>query len=98
MHLDEGKLRMDLIPPEVLEALAGVLTYGCNKYEERNWEGGIKYSKIYGSLLRHMMEWWKGIDIDPESSLPHLHHAICNLAFLITYDARKMEGLDDRQT
>jgi hypothetical protein len=95
-HFDKGKLRMDLIPPEAEEALAAVLTYGCNKYAERNWEGGIKFSRLYGSVRRHLHQWWGGTDIDPESELHHLKHALCNLAFLITYIERNMEEFDDR--
>ena len=95
-HDDKGKVRFDLIPTEAEEALAGVLSYGATKYAERNWEQGMDYSRLYGSARRHLAEWYKGIDIDPESNLHHLHHALTNIAFLITYIEREV-GVDDRR-
>ena len=41
---DSNKIRFELLPPELLEQTAAVLTVGAVKYEDRNWEGGIKYS------------------------------------------------------
>lgn len=92
---DKKKLRMDLIPVEALERLAEVLTYGANKYTDRNWEKGISWSRTYGAALRHLTAWFKGEDLDPESGLPHLGHAICNLAFLLEFAKTKKE-FDDR--
>jgi hypothetical protein len=88
---DSGKLRMDLIPPEAMEALAEVLTYGANKYDDRNWEKGIRYSRIYAATLRHLVSWARGQDYDLESNILHLKHALCNLAFLVTYEEREMD-------
>jgi len=93
---DKGKLRMDLIPPEVEEALAEVLTHGAEKYDDRNWEKGIKYSRVYAALRRHLLAWMKGEKIDSEWGLNHLAHAYCCLAFLLTYEMRNMgEKWDD---
>ena len=44
---DQGKLRFDLIPPEALIELAKVLTYGASKYNDRNWEFGMAYGRLY---------------------------------------------------
>jgi hypothetical protein len=87
---DSGKLRMDLIPPEVEEALAEVLTHGAKKYDDRNWEKGIKYSRVYAALRRHLLAWMMGEEIDEEWGLPHLAHAYCCLTFLLTYELRGM--------
>jgi len=97
-HRDEGKLRLDLIPSEVEEMLAEILTYGAKKYGDHNWERGILYSRIYASLRRHLLEWLKGNKTDKESGLPHLNHALCNLAFLVTYESRGMGILWDNLT
>ena len=90
VKLDDGKLRMDLISPESMEELAKILTYGATKYEDRNWEKGILYSRVYAALLRHLVKWSKGEVFDTESGLRHLSHAFCNLMFLVTYDKRFM--------
>jgi hypothetical protein len=92
---DKGKLRMDLIPVEAEEALAEILSYGASKYEDRNWEKGLKYGRVYGALRRHLAAWMRGVKIDEESGLPHLNHAYCCLTFLVTYEARHMNSFDD---
>lgn len=96
VKFDKRKLRYDLIPPSTLHALATVLTYGAEKYEDRNWEKGIHYDRIFGALNRHLWAWWSGEDIDPESNLPHIWHVLCNIAFIIHFDANKMSNLDNR--
>ena len=92
---DTGKLRVDLLPVDALEAVAGVLKFGAAKYGERNWERGMAWSRVYGSLLRHLWAWWREEKLDTESGLPHLHHALCCLLFLVAYDLRGV-GVDDR--
>lgn len=51
---DEGKLRMDLITPEMMVALATVLGHGAEKYGERNFENGLKFSRLFTATLRHL--------------------------------------------
>lgn len=92
---DQAKPRYDLIPPELLEALADVLTYGANKYGARNWERGMAWGRPFGALMRHMWAWWRGEKADAETGRSHLWHAACCLAFLIAYEMRQV-GLDDR--
>ena len=92
---DQDKIRMELLPPEALEGTAKVLTFGAKKYADRNWEKGIKYSRVFGAIMRHLWAWWKGEKLDPETGLSHLHHAACGLMFLQTYEARNMTEFDD---
>lgn len=92
---DEDKVRMDLIPVSMLTGVGKVLTFGAKKYGDRNWEAGIKWSRVYAAALRHLMAWWGGEEYDQESGLPHLYHATCCLAFLIEYSGTKTE-FDDR--
>lgn len=94
---DSEKLQMDLISPEALEELAKVLTQGAKKYNRKNWEKGIDYSRIIGAVYRHINKWRLGEDIDPESGFNHISHAMCNLMFLITYISRDMKQFDDRK-
>jgi hypothetical protein len=94
---DTGKARYDLIPPEIEEAIAKVLTFGAEKYGERNWEKGMKWGRPYAALRRHMAAWWSGETNDPETGMSHLWHAACCIAFLTAFEARKV-GTDDRPT
>jgi len=92
---DEDKLRYDLIPPEAMEALATVLTYGAKKYGDRNWEKGISADRLWAAAQRHLWTWWYDFDmssggdsLDTESELSHLSHALACIVFLITLKAR----------
>ena len=100
VKFDGDKVRYELIPPEFLHGTADVLTFGAKKYEARNWEKGMKWSRPFGALMRHMWAWWNPLvsDKDPESGMSHLHHAACCLAFLIAYEARQGDEskFDDR--
>lgn len=102
---DAGKIRMELIPPEIMFALGSVLTFGAGKYGDRNWEAGMKWSRVFGALMRHMWCWWAGAgkssenfafgSTDDETGYSHLWHALACLVFLVTYEERKI-GADDR--
>lgn len=92
---DGGKTRYDLITPEATEGLAKVLTFGANKYADRNWEKGIKFSRVLRALKSHILEWEKHGMPDDETGLSHLHHAAANIMFLQTYEARGMVDFND---
>jgi hypothetical protein len=102
INKDEGKLRVDLVAPEIIEAVArvcgegrGLNKDGNPKYEDRNWELGMDWMRQYGSALRHLLKWAKGEDIDPESGCTHLEHALWRIGALVTYEKRRI-GMDDR--
>jgi hypothetical protein len=92
---DQDKTRWDLLPPDALEEIAKVLTFGANKYNDRNWEKGMKWHRPFGALMRHMWAWWRGAGPDEETGLSHLAHAGCCLLFLLSYELRAT-GEDDR--
>jgi hypothetical protein len=93
---DQGKLRYDLLAPDALRGLVDVLTFGAKKYADRNWEGGIKFGRVFAAAMRHLWAWWRGEEFDPETGLSHLDHAACCIHFLSAYTKRGMGGLDDR--
>jgi hypothetical protein len=92
---DEAKTRYDLLPPELLEETAKVLTFGAQKYSAHNWAQGASWSRYFSAMMRHMWAWWRGEDNDPETGFSHLAHAACCLSFLIAYQRRGL-GEDDR--
>ena len=92
---DNEKPRYDLIPPELLDGTARVLTYGAGKYAPRNWELGMSWGRVFGALMRHMWAWWGGQKADAETGMSHLWHAACCISFLMAYEARQT-GVDDR--
>ena len=92
---DKGKLRFDLIPARPLETLAAVYTMGGAKYEVRNWEKGIAWSRIFAAIMRHLWAFWRGETHDPESGLPHPVHAAWGCFALLEFLETHPE-LDDR--
>lgn len=86
---------MDLIPAEALLELGKVLEYGCHKYAANNWRGGIHNSRLIAACLRHLVAFNSGVDVDDESGLSHISHALCNLAFLASNIVNRPD-LDDR--
>jgi hypothetical protein len=92
---DEGKIMVQLIPPQFIEDIGKVLTHGANKYAPNNWRKGLPWMKTYGAVLRHIFLWAKGEDIDKESGLPHLAHAATNICFLLEW-SRTHKDMDDR--
>lgn len=94
-RFNEGKLPMHLVPPDAIKAMAAVLEVGAKKYALRNWEKGADFSVPYSSLMRHLMLFWEGEDVDSESKLPHLYHVLMNAAMLVRY-SEKFPELDDR--
>lgn len=87
--------RPDLVPPEIEVALSRVLAYGAHKFGDRKWEKGLSWSRVFGSTLKHLFNFWRGRATHPGSKLPVLWHALTNLAFLIVFEMRKQQG-DDR--
>jgi hypothetical protein len=92
---DQGKVRIELFPGDVLRAISVILTFGAVKYTDRNWEKGMAWSRVFGALQRHLWDWYQGEACDPETGKSHLWHAGCCLVFLIAYEIRGV-GTDDR--
>ncbi len=84
---DGGKLEYGLLPPHALEETVKVLTFGAQKYERDNWQK-VPDSKrrYYDALQRHLWAWKRGEQLDPESGIHHLAHAMCCLMFLYEHD------------
>lgn len=80
---DGEKVRYELVPPKAIKAVAEVLTFGASKYGANNWMNVDNPDRYVGALMRHLEAYRSGEIKDPESGLPHLHHAATNVAFLI---------------
>lgn len=95
LRFDGKKTRHDLVPPFAQEQYAKVLTKGAEKYAERNWEKGMRWSKVLASMKRHILAFERGEDFDKETGLYHMAHVMCNAAFLTEYYKIYPQG-DDR--
>jgi hypothetical protein len=95
MHFSADKPGVDQVPPELLIEWGDVFTYGEKKYARDNWKRGTNWHEFYGSALRHLYRWWNGEDVDPETGLPHLAHALWNVGALRYYQIHDL-GTDNR--
>lgn len=89
------KVQWGLLPMEALEGCIRVFEFGAKKYSIGNWEKGMSWRAVYESLQRHLAAWQKGEELDDDSGLPHIDHAMCNLIMLTQYRKTYTEG-DDR--
>jgi hypothetical protein len=92
---DQEKVQLNLLSSKALIEIARVMTFGANKYGSENWREGIKWSRIFAAVQRHLLAWNDGETNDPETGISHLAHASCGLMFLLEYSKTHQE-LDDR--
>lgn len=86
---DNEKVRMELLPMDVLEEIAKILTYGAKKYGPNNWQKLENAEERYkGALLRHLAASNKNSK-DKESGLSHTAHMACNAIFLLWFEINK---------
>lgn len=92
--IGSGKLPIHLWPTTAtalgcLGLLDGLLKYGRSNYRAI----GVRASIYYDAARRHLDAWFEGEDIDPDSGLPHLAHALACIAIIV--DARAAGKLND---
>ena len=92
---NQGKLRWRLLPWDALTSLLEIYEFGAEKYEARGWEKGYSWEETFDSLQRHLLAWYFGERLDPESGKPHLAHAVWNTITLLAFELRGI-GKDDR--
>ena len=85
VKFDKEKVRYDLVPVEPFLETVKVLTFGSIKYGDRNWELGMEWMRLAGSISRHLEAWKAGETYDPESGLHHMAHICCDAMFLNEY-------------
>jgi hypothetical protein len=76
---DQEKIDLSFISLTLMEEVAKVRTFGAKKYSRGNW------LKAFNS----------GQDLDPESGLSHIAHAVCCLEHLLN-DIKNHPQNDDR--
>ena len=78
---DKAKPMWDLVDLEVIEDVAEVLTYGAEKYAPHSWVN-VEKDRYFAAMMRHITAYQNGEELDKESGLTHLAHAMCNLMFI----------------
>lgn len=94
---DKGKTDWSLLPLRCMEEVMKVYTWGANRHdrEKNQWRYGTKWSRYWNASMRHLIAFWRGEDIDPESGLHHLAHAVCSIMML--FEMTELKQHDDRE-
>ncbi len=81
---DEGKSRVDLLPPNSLLEIGHVLAWGAANRGDNNWRYVVGAKRRFiAAALRHVYKYMAGEDIDPETGRHHLAHAACDVLFVL---------------
>jgi hypothetical protein len=81
--------------PHALSGLASTLEFGMAKYSRGNYLRGLPHTEIVDSLMRHLVDYMGGQELDVDSGLRHVDHVLANALFLAELTARHPQ-LDDR--
>ena len=80
--------------PTAITEVAEVASYGANKYSRHNWKRGLKVRDVASSMLRHLVAFMNGDDIDDESGLRHTGAIAWNA--LVLAEMAQRYDMDDR--
>ena len=89
---DDGKLRLTLVPRQIIYDIAKIREYGCKKYKDPdNWKK-VEPERYRDAMLRHLFAYLDDPQgVDEESGLKHLWHLACNVAFLCDLEDKDKE-------
>jgi hypothetical protein len=77
------KAPMSTVSATVLAEVGVAMLEGAAKYGRHNYRAvGVQSSVYYDATMRHLMDWWEGVDIDPDSGMNHITKAITSLVVL----------------
>ena len=103
----DQKLRWDLLPLEEIQDIVKVYTEGSKKYGDNNWQNLPNGMQRYkAALLRHLVEFDSGKEIDTETGCRHLAQVAWNAIAMLWISKHKafkkattetlMKALDER--
>lgn len=89
--LDNGKMRISIVPLQILSDIAEVREYGIAKYKDPdNWRR-VDVERYANALFRHFAAFLHAPgSVDAESGIAHYKHMACNMAFICELMAGRM--------
>ena len=88
------KIPFSTISAPVMAELGLAMLEGAIKYRRHNYRvAGVRASVYYDACLRHLMAWWEGEDIDPDSGINHVGKAMGCL--MVLRDSMMVENWND---
>ena len=86
--IGSSKMPVHLWPETATLVGSLALLDGALKYGRSNFRAiGVRSSIYYDAARRHLTAWFEGEDVDPDSGVPHLGHALACLAILVDAEA-----------
>ncbi len=92
---DKHKLKLSLIPTQLINGVGEVMTFGANKYSKNNWRNLDDPTRYLDALMRHLEAYRSGEEFDEETGLPHLAHLATNAGFLLWFDEERSTWRED---
>lgn len=77
------KAPLSCLPMGVVAEMGTAMLEGASKYGRHNFRAvGVRGSVYFDATMRHLIAWWEGEDVDPDSGLSHVTKALVSLAVL----------------
>lgn len=91
--LDKGKMRISIVPLQIISDIAEVREYGIAKYKDPdNWRR-VDIERYANALFRHFAAFLHAPgSVDAESGIAHYKHMACNMAFICELMAGQMRA------
>lgn len=93
--LDKGKMRISIVPLQIISDIAEVREYGIAKYKDPdNWRR-VDVERYANAIFRHFRAFLRDpASVDDESGIEHYKHMACNMAFIC--ELMKEKGVEPR--
>jgi hypothetical protein len=86
--IGDTKMPLHLVPPTATAYAALAHLDGALKYGQWNWrKAGVRSSVYIAAAARHLECYFNGEDIDPDSGVPNLGHALACINIVIDAEA-----------
>lgn len=93
----DDKLRWDLLPLEEIEDIVRVYHAGAKKYGPNRWQHlPDGYNRYKAAMMRHLVEYEKGDQIDSDTGCLHLAQVAWN-AIAMLYLSKRGEGCNQKK-
>jgi len=77
------KAPLSVVPMNVVAEIGVGMLEGASKYGRHNYRAvGVRGSVYFDATMRHLIAWWEGEDLDPDSDMSHITKALCSLVVL----------------
>ena len=77
------KVPLHCVPMKPLLEVGLAMLEGGRKYGTHNYrEMGVRMSVYFDAAARHLIAWWEGEDIDPDSGVHHLMKLVADMFVL----------------